>query len=168
LDEVNNFIRLRYYVLLASVAFAFGLAIVSGIAMLGALLADADWQVLAITSALEAMALIALVAILVFLQNEPSIHSAPTSTEIAQLETARAYLNKSFEFWEKYLNEREVTAEDVALAVSSLTAASHSLLDLEAGLAMLTTPKSKEVARDQPLMHPPSTRPTVRSRPSRY
>lgn len=173
LNEANNLVRLRYQVLLASVAFVFGLAIVSGIAMLGALVANAEWQVLAIIGALEAAALLALVAILVFLQNEPSVHSAPTSTEIAQLETARAYLNKSFEFWEKYLNEREgnrsITAEDVAIAVSSLTAASHGLLDLEAGLAALASAKFKRPTSEQPSpASTPSTRPTVRSRPSRY
>jgi hypothetical protein len=173
LDEANSLFRLRYYVLLASVAFVFGLAIVSGVAILGALVANAGWQVLAIIAALEALALLALVAILVFLQHEPSIHAAPTSTEIAQLETARAYLNKSFAFWEKYLNEREqnrsITAEDVAIAVSSLTAASHSLLDLEAGLAVLTSTKFKNAASEhQPPASTSSTRPTVRSRPSRY
>jgi hypothetical protein len=173
LDEANRFISLRYNALLGSLVFVFGLAVVSGIAMVAALVANAEWQVLAVTGGLVGLGVVALIALLLFLQYEPSIQAAPTATEMAQLETARTYLNKSFEFWEQYLSPREdgrpVTAEDVAMAVSSLTAASHSLLDLETGLAKLTTkPKETPVQQQTTSASSPTRSTPVRSRPSRY
>jgi hypothetical protein len=173
--EAERLARLRYNALVSALAVVFGLAIVAGLAVVFAVIGDAEWQLVAIAGGLEALAVVALVALLMFLEHEPLIQAAPTSTEMAQLETARTYMNKSFEFWEKYLTEREdgrpVTAEDVAMAVSSLTAASHNLLDLEAGLAKASA-KPKETPREphRDTMGPTSpTRPTpVRSRPSRY
>jgi len=174
MDAAARFVQLRYNALVMSLLGVSGLAALAAVALILAVVADAEWQIVAIVGGLEAVAMVALVALVLLLQHEPALRAAPTSTEMAQLETARTYLDKSFEFWEKYLTEREdgrpLTAEDVATAVSSLTAASHNLLDLETGLAKLSA-KPTETTTRAPQSNGP-TSPTraapVRSRPSRY
>ncbi|HWO74264.1 MAG TPA: hypothetical protein VNN21_11985 [Dehalococcoidia bacterium] len=134
LDEAHHYIRLRYYVFLGSVLLVFLLAVFGAIAFLVALAGDADWKKLAIIGGMETLA----IAFLIFLQYRPARSFGSAATQVAKLEATRAQLNKSFEFWERFLNERQetrpLTAQEVAMAVASLTEASNGLFDVETGL----------------------------------
>ena len=168
LHEARRYIFLRYMIFLASVAMVFVVAVVVGIILLGSLLADTDWKNLVIIGAIEALAII----LLVFLQYRPPRSFGSAASQVAQLEATRTQLSKSFEFWERYLNERPedrpVTANEVALAVSSLADACNALLDTGSGTVRAQAP-AKGVA---PPVPPPSptqpSRPSVSSNPRRY
>jgi hypothetical protein len=171
LAEAHDYTRLRYFAFFSAVVFVFSLAVAFGGALIWALATSVGWQTLAIIAASEALALVALGAFLLFLQLGPPGNLRPSAEELAKREAARAYLNKSYDLWERFLSNhnesRAVTAEDVALAVSSLTAASQAVLDMTSPAPPPS--KSKEVAKEPVVVQPPPPiQPTVTARPRRY
>jgi hypothetical protein len=102
-------------------------------------LSGSDWERIGISGGVTAVS----VFLLVLLQYRPARSFALAASQLAQLEATQTNLNRSFGFWERYLAERQqahqLTANDVGMAVSSLTAASRDLmtteLSLEAGFA---------------------------------
>jgi hypothetical protein len=171
LAEAHDYTRLRYFAFFSAVVFVFTLAVAFGVAMVWALASGVGWQTLAIVTASEALALAALGAFLLFLQLGPPRNLGASAEELAKREAARAYLNKSYDLWERYLSNhsesRAVTAEDVALAVSSLTAASQAVLEMTPPAPQPN--KSKEVAREPVMVQaPPPIQPSVTVRPRRY
>jgi hypothetical protein len=131
LQEARRYIRLRYSVFLASVLLMLGLAVIIGLALLVMLAAGSGSGTLAIMAALEGLA----VVLLLFLQYRPARSFGSAAWQVAQLEATRAQLNKSFQIWERFLAEREesrpLSAQDVALAVSSLNTAAQGLFQFE-------------------------------------
>jgi hypothetical protein len=171
LAEAHDYTRLRYFAFFSAVVFVFALAVAFGVAMVWALATGVGWQTLAIVTASEALALVALGAFLLFLQLGPPRNLGTSAEELAKREAARAYLNKSYDLWERFLSNhsesRTVTAEDVALAVSSLTAASQAVLDMTPPAPQ--PQKSKEVAKEPVVVQPPPPiQPSVTVRPRRY
>jgi hypothetical protein len=171
LAEAHDYTRLRYFAFFSAIVFVFTLAMAFGVAMVWALSTGVGWQTLAIVTASEALALVALGAFLLFLQLGPPRNLGASAEELAKREAARAYLNKSYDLWERYLSNhsesRAVTAEDVALAVSSLTAASQAVLEMTPPAPQPN--KSKEVAREPVMVQaPPPIQPSVTVRPRRY
>lgn len=148
LEESRRYIQVRYAVFLASVAVVFLLTVIVGIVFVGSLLGGSDWERIAISGAVATVSII----LLLLLQYRPARSFGSAASQVAQLEATRAHLNKSFEFWDRYLGERreshQLSANDVAMAVSSLTAASRELMntemDLEAGLARASENQDRE------------------------
>jgi hypothetical protein len=171
LAEAHDYTRLRYLAFFSAVVFVFTLAVAFGVAMVYALASGVGWQTLAIVTASEAAALVALGAFLLFLQLGPPRNLGASAEELAKREAARAYLNKSYDLWERFLgnpsDSRTVTAEDVALAVSSLTVASQAVLEITPPAPQ--PQKSKEVAKEPVVVQPPPPiQPSVTARPRRY
>jgi hypothetical protein len=171
LAEAHDYTRLRYLAFFSAVVFVFTLAVAFGVAMVYALASGVGWQTLAIVTASEALALVALGAFLLFLQLGPPRNLGASAEELAKREAARAYLNKSYDLWERFLSNqgdsRAVTAEDVALAVSSLTAASQAVLEMTPPAPQAQN--SKEAAKEPVVVQPPPPiQPSVTVRPRRY
>ena len=171
LAEAHDYTRLRYLAFFSAVVFVFTLAVAFGVAIVYALASGVGWQTLAIVTASEVVALVALGAFLLFLQLGPPRNLGASAEELAKRQAARAYLNKSYDLWERFLSNqgesRTVTAEDVALAVSSLTAASQAVLEMTPPAPQ--PQKSKEVAKEPVVVQsPPPIQPSVTARPRRY
>jgi hypothetical protein len=147
LTEARRFIRFRYFAFLASVLVVFVFTVIVGVAFIEALLSDEEWERLGINGGVVAVS----TALLVLLLYRPGGSLALAASQMAQLEATRAHLNKSYEFWERYLVERQddhqLTANDVALAVSSLTAASRDMTEGLAGEAADSKPMPRNGTR---------------------
>ena len=139
LDEARRYIRFRYLVFLASILVVFLVALIVGVAFIASLLSGADWEQTGISGGVLAVSIL----LLVLLQYRPARSFALAASQLAQLEATQGHLTKSYGFWERYLVEHQkahqLTANDVALAVSSLTAATRELmtaqLSLDGGVA---------------------------------
>jgi hypothetical protein len=139
LDEARRYIRVRYFVFLASILVVFLVAVIVGIVFIASLLSGSDWERIGISGGVAGVSIV----LLVLLQYRPARSFALAASQLAQLEATQNNLNRSFGFWERYLAERQhthqLTANDVGQAVASLTAASRDLmtteLSLEAGFA---------------------------------
>ena len=164
LDEARTYIRVAYIAFLASVAVVFLAAVVSTIVFFGSLASGAEWKQLAISGGFS----LVVVVLLVFLQYRPARGFGSAASQVMQLEATRTHLNKSFEFWEKFLNERgeskPLAAQDVAMAVSSLTAASQGLIELDGRPAKVSETARKKDAKQQEAPAPTKNMPP----PGRY
>jgi len=167
LDEAHHYIRLRYYVFLGSVLLVFLLAAIGALTFLIALAGGSGWKELAIIGGMETLA----IAFLIFLQYRPARSFGSAAAQVAKLEATRAQLTKSFEFWERFLNERQetrpLTAQEVAMAVASLTEASNGLFDADAGLGQAADASQKRGKEPPP---PPAAqvRAAAAQNPRRY
>jgi hypothetical protein len=131
LDDARTYIRVRYGLFMASVLLVLAIAVFVGVALLITLATSAGWQTVASMAVLEGLA----VVLLLILQYRPARIFSSAAWQVAQLEATRAQLNNSFQVWERFLAEREesrpLSAQDVALAVSSLNTAARGLFQFE-------------------------------------
>jgi hypothetical protein len=131
LDDARTYIRVRYGLFMASVLLVLALAVLVGVALLIALATGAGSQTVASMVVLEGLAIV----LLLILQYRPARIFSSAAWQVAQLEATRAQLNKSFQVWERFLAERDesqpLSAQDVALAVSSLNTAAQGLFQFE-------------------------------------
>ncbi len=136
LDQARRYIQVRYIIFLVSLLSVFLLTAIAGTVFVVLLLGGSDWERTAISGGVAAF----LVVILIILQYRPARSFASAATQVAQLESTRASLNKSIEFWDRFLaerqEERQLSAENIALAVSSITAASRELVQSEVDTEM--------------------------------
>jgi hypothetical protein len=166
LDDARTYIRVRYGLFMASVLLVLALAVVVGLALLITLATGAGWQTVAAMAVLEGLA----VVLLLILQYRPARIFSSAAWQVAQLEATRAQLNNSFQVWERFLAEREesrpLSAQDVALAVSSLNTAAQGLFQFEQKERELEQ-KSSRSSRAVGAQMPPG-RATVSPNPRRY
>jgi hypothetical protein len=131
LDDARTYIRVRYGLFMASVLLVLALAMLVGVALLIMLATGAGSQTVVSLVVLEGLA----VGLLLILQYRPARIFSSAAWQVAQLEATRAQLNESFQVWERFLAEREesrpLSAQDVALAVSSLNTAAQGLFQFE-------------------------------------
>lgn len=124
LDEAATYIRLGFW---SFIGLA-GLILIGTLAAAGFLVAsissEAGWQRLAATGTATAIG----VCVLLLLQYRPPQSFLLAGPRLAALEARRAQLRKSFEWWDRFLNETAATSEDVAKAVSSLAAATEAFV----------------------------------------
>jgi hypothetical protein len=131
LKDARRFIRVRYYSFLGSIVLLFVTLVVSAAVLAVSLLSDGAWEAQAGAGAIAGVALL----LLIFLQYSPAAGFATAAAELAQLEALRAHLERSYDFWDAFLEDREtnrVVANDVAIAVSSMTSATRELVAAQA------------------------------------
>ena len=135
LTEARRFVRLRYFGFLLSMLILLATLVVAVIVLGVSLLTDATWKEQAASGGVAGGALL----LLLFLQYRPAGSFASAAVEIAQLEALRNHLEKSYALWDGFLEVREsqqqVAANEVALAVSSMTATTRELIATQAQLA---------------------------------
>jgi hypothetical protein len=128
LREARRFIRLRYFTFLVTVGILFGAGVVAAAVLVVSLLSDTGWEQQVASGAVAGAA----VLLLVMLQYRPAGSFAAAGAEIFQLEALRADLEKSYDLWDVFLQQREarqqVSANDVATAVSSMASATRDLV----------------------------------------
>ena len=134
LSEARKMMRLRYFAFLGSIGILFVTLIVGAIMLAVFLLSDARWQEQAASGAVAGGALL----LLLLIQYRPVAGFASAAAEIAQLDALSAHLQKSYALWDGFLEERasaqQVGANEVALAVSSMTAATREVIALQTEL----------------------------------
>jgi hypothetical protein len=166
LDDARTYIRVRYGLFMASVLLVLTLAVLVGVALLITLATGAGSQTVASMVVLEGLA----VVLLLILQYRPARIFSSAAWQVAQLDATRAQLNKSFQLWERFLAEREesepISAQDVALAVSSLNTAAQGLFRFEQKERKLEQKSSGKSRAAGAQMAP--ARPTVSSNPRQY
>jgi hypothetical protein len=166
LDDARSYIRVRYGLFMASVLLVLALAVLIGVALLITLATGASSQTVASMVVLEGLT----VVLLLILQYRPARIFSSAAWQVAQLEATRVQLNKSFQVWERFLAEREesqpLSAQDVALAVSSLNTAAQGLFQFEQKERKLE-PKSSRNSRAPGAQMAPG-RPSVSPNPRRY
>jgi hypothetical protein len=154
LRDARRFVRVRYYSFLASMvillaAFVIG-ALILGISRLN----DGPWEVQAVAGAVAGGSLLLLIA----LQYRPAAGFASAAAELAQLEALESHLDRSYALWDAFLEDREtkqqVMANEVALAVSSMTAATRDLVAAQADFVGGTRSRRSEVPGRAPLPSP--------------
>jgi hypothetical protein len=132
LREARRDIQVRYVTFLACILILFAtLAVGAGILVVS-LLMDTGWEQQAASGAVAGGALL----FLLLMQYRPARSFVSAGAEIAQLEALRAHLEKSHALWDEFLEEHEgsheVTANDIALAVSSMTFATREMVAAQA------------------------------------
>jgi hypothetical protein len=151
LKDARRFVRVRYYSFLASMvillaAFVIG-ALILGISRLN----DGPWEVQAVAGAVAGGSLLLLIA----LQYRPAAGFATAAAELAQLEALESHLDRSYALWDAFLEDREskqqVMANEVALAVSSMTAATRDLVAAQADFVGGTRARRNEAPARAPL-----------------
>lgn len=167
LGQARRYIQLRYLIFLSSLLVVFLLTIVVGGFFVISLLNGSDWQETGISGGVVAF----LVLILLLLQYRPARSFGSAATQVARLEATRASMNKSIEFWDRFLDERQrehsLEAADIATAVTSMTAAARELMNTEIDLEMTNTRASASQPKAQE--ENSSSRPkTVIPDPRRY
>ena len=134
LKEARRMIRLRYLVFLASMFVLFATMVAATIALAVFALGDGRWEELAASGAIAGAALL----LLVLLQYRPIAGYATAASELTRLEALSTHLEKSYALWDGFLEQKrssqQVGANDVALAVSSMTAATRDMVSLQAEL----------------------------------
>jgi hypothetical protein len=154
LKDARRFVRVRYYSFLASMvillaAFVIG-ALILGISRLN----DGPWEVQAVAGAVAGGSLLLLIA----LQYRPAAGFASAAAELAQLEALESHLDRSYALWDAFLEDREskqqVMANEVALAVSSMTAATRDLVAAQADFVGGTRTRRNEPPARAPLPSP--------------
>ena len=140
LREARRFIRIRYFIFLASVTVFFATVAVATVVLVLSLLEGARWEQQAASGAVAATALL----LLILIQYRPAGSFESAAVEIAQMEVLRTHLDKSYSLWAEFLGDRastgQVSANEVAMAVSSMTLASRQLV---AALAEFVEPQRK-------------------------
>ena len=163
LKDARRFIRVRYYSFLASMLLLLLTLIISASVLGIALLSDSGWEQQAVAGAVAAAALL----LLIFLQYNPAAGFASAAAELSQLEALAAHLEKSYALWDAFLDDREsrqqVMANEVALAVSSMTTATREIVAAQAELAAA---RRRPRGNDSP-PRPPFPSPTTPD-PRRY
>jgi hypothetical protein len=134
LKDARRFIRVRYYSFLGSMALVLATLIVA-VVVLGLSLANGGaWEVKAASGAVAAGALF----LLILLQYNPAAGFASAAAELAQVEALRGHLERSYALWDAFLEDgetrKEITAHEIALAVSSMTSATRELVAAQAEL----------------------------------
>jgi uncharacterized membrane protein YqjE len=166
LDDARTYIRVRYGLFMASVLVVLALAVLVGVALLVMLATSAGWRTVASMAVLEGLAIV----LLLVLQYRPARIFSSAAWQVAQLEATRAQLNNSFQVWERFLAEREesrpLSAQDIALAVSSLNAAAQGLFQFEQKERELEQKSSRNSRAAGARMAP--GRSTVSPNPRRY
>lgn len=149
LNQARRYIQVRYVIFLASLLVVFALTAIAGGVFAVSLLNDSDWKQSAISGGVAAF----MVLILILLQYRPARSFGSAATQVAQLEATRSSLNKSIEFWDRFLDERqqarELTANDIAMAVTSMTTASRELIDAEIDVEVGRSAKAQAAKAEQ-------------------
>jgi hypothetical protein len=131
LHEARRMIRLRYFAFVASMTILFITLVVAVITLAVFLLDGGAWEEKAGSGAIAGGALL----LLILLQYRPVAGYATAATELTQLEILTAHLQRSYALWDTFLEDkgrtRQVGANDVAVAVSSMTAATRDLVMLQ-------------------------------------
>ncbi len=148
LDRARLYIQVRYLIFLTTLLAFFVLTIIVGGFFIISLLGSSDWQKIGISGGVVAF----LVLVLLFLQYRPARSFSSAATQVARLEATRESLIKSIEFWDRFLDERQqernLEADDIAMAVTSMTTASRELLNMEIDLEV-TPPRGSPTASHQ-------------------
>jgi hypothetical protein len=134
MTEARRLIRVRYFAFLASMSVLFVTMVVAVIALAVFALNDGRWEEKAASGAIAGGTLL----LLVLLQYRPVSGYATAASEMAQLEALSTHLQKSYALWDGFLENRgnvqQVGANDVALAVSSMTATTREMVALQTEL----------------------------------
>jgi hypothetical protein len=135
LKEARRFIRMRYYSFLASIVTLLLIFIIAAIALGVSRLGGGEWEVEAAAGAVAGTSLL----LIILLQYRPATGFCTAASELAQVEALHSHLERSYALWDAFLEDREakqqVQANEVALAVSSMTAATRELVAAQAELA---------------------------------
>lgn len=169
LEEARTYVRVAYLIFLGSVAVFALLSLLSALFFLGAIVGGSDWQDVAARGAFLGCSLL----LLLFVQYRPPRGFADAGRQITQLESTRAEVNKSVEFWERYLAERaaehSLSSQDVTIAVSSLAEAAKSVIALEPVVVKSPkAPKATKGEKGEPVSAPAPPTVTPSPPPSRY
>jgi hypothetical protein len=146
--EARGRTHLYFGVYIAAVCLTFIPCLFSAIFFISSLISGAEWQRLVSTGLMTA----GLATLAAFILYRPPASVNKAAGKVAQLEAARAYLDKYPSYWESFFRYRgaspsPLTADEVAAAVASLTAASHSILfDVEANEAPSRNGEAREAS----------------------
>jgi hypothetical protein len=134
LNEARRLMRLRYFAFLGSIAILFTTLIAAASTLAVFLLSDGGWEELAASGVVAGAALL----LLILVQYRPAAGFAAAAAEIAGLDALSSHLQKSYALWDGFLDQsgstRQVGANDVALAVSSMTSATREIIALQTQL----------------------------------
>lgn len=124
LEQARRYVYLTQAILIASLVIASIFSLASGLVLIGVLATGAEWQTVGITGALGVVSIITLF----LLAYRPGGTHRLALTQLAQLETARAYLDQIFNVWDKFFDSRtdagvNITTDEVSVAMASLTEA---------------------------------------------
>jgi hypothetical protein len=125
------------------VGVLFAVGIVSAAVLVVSLLSNTGWEQQVASGAVAGAA----VLFLVMLQYRPTGSFAAAGTEIFQLEALRADLEKSYDMWDVFLQQRDarqqISANDVAIAVSSMASATRELVAAQADMMRTSSRQSR-------------------------
>jgi hypothetical protein len=145
----------------------FLVTVIVGVAFIVSLLGS-DWERIGISGGVLAVAVI----LLILMQYRPARSFALAASQLAQLEAAQTQMNRSFTFWERFIQDRqashELTAQDVATAVSSLSSAAGNLMNAQAELDVAVAGSRPAQAPAQQSRNGPRLPTTAAPDPRRY
>lgn len=132
LRQARLFARIRFYVYIASVAAVFAILVVSAIVLGLSITGDIEWERAVVSGVVGAVALVALF----LLQYRVAEGLGADSFRLGEVGIALEYLQKSSEYWEQYLGDRDaagtLTNQDVDAAVASLSGAIQGMMAIDA------------------------------------
>ena len=132
LKDARRFIRVRYYSFLVMMLILLLTLVISAIVLAISLLSDSGWEQQAASGAVAGGALL----LLILLQYNPAGGFSSAAAELSQLEALSTHLERSYALWDSFLDDREskqqIVANEVALAVSSMTTATRELVAAQA------------------------------------
>jgi hypothetical protein len=125
---------LRYFSFLLSLFILVATLAVGAGVLVSSLLDDSRWEQQAASGAVAGAALLLLLVI----QYRPAGGIVTAAAELAQFDAQATHLEKSYALWDRFLEQRaegqEISARDVAMAVSSMTAATREMMAAQADL----------------------------------
>jgi hypothetical protein len=158
MEEARSYVRTSFRLFLVSVIVTLILSAISSAFFLASVINYSDWQKPVITGAFSLVT----VAFVFLLQYAPARNYRAGAAQVTQIEATRVHLNKAYELWERYLNERDsghpITAEEMAIAVSSLTAATQGVVEIEPVSAKINA-KVSEAVLESVKQEPVNTQP---------
>jgi hypothetical protein len=125
------------------VGILLAVGVVAATTLVVSVLSDSAWEQQVVSGAVAGAA----VLLLVIVQYRPAGSFAAAGAEIFQLEAVRADLEKSYDLWDVFLQHREarqqISANDVAIAVSSMASATRELVAAQADMMRTSSRQSR-------------------------